>query len=427
MPAILASAPLVLAVFEHRGVWAPRSARYGSAHARVAAAGAVVVRRRRDPLGRISAGAYAPVGDRSYHAGQVLGYLWWHVAELSLYVLVVPLAALIVLVVRAPNPRRAPAGVPRGDGLADGLRASRSSPRSRPSSPTGSRSGTCSTSSRSSASRSSPGSSGARPVPARSRPPRRAVSAGLVSGAIPFDSLHHDVGDHGGTPRPPPFWSLQDRFGHDWIRSAAGALRLCLAAAFLLVPRRYALVLPLLVLGLWILAVRPIWWGKHGFEQFSRGALFQGIRTADRDWVDSTLPKRRQGGVPVDGAGPDRLHGEPERVLQPCGRARSTTSPTRPRAASRRRVSGSTRARARVTFEGGSPSADRYRSRIPRSSRTGAHRSRQGLGDHALARAPPARLGVSLSPGCTRRTRGPGPGLHTETLPTGSPHRLPVE
>ena len=55
-------------------------------------------------------------------------------------------------------------------------------------------------------------------------------------------------------------------------------------------PRRYALALPLLVLGIWIAAIRPIWWGTHGFERFSSGALFQGIRTVDRDWVDRTLP-----------------------------------------------------------------------------------------------------------------------------------------
>ena len=67
-------------------------------------------------------GAYAPVGDRSYDAGQVLRYLWWHVAELSLYVLVVPLAALDRARRARSLARRAPAGVPRGDGLADGLR-----------------------------------------------------------------------------------------------------------------------------------------------------------------------------------------------------------------------------------------------------------------------------------------------------------------
>ena len=33
--------------------------------------------------------------------GEALRYLWWHVAELSLYVLVIPLAATIVLVARA--------------------------------------------------------------------------------------------------------------------------------------------------------------------------------------------------------------------------------------------------------------------------------------------------------------------------------------
>jgi hypothetical protein len=41
---------------------------------------------------------------------------------------------------------------------------------------------------------------------------------------------------------------------------------------------------------LWILAIRPIWWGTHGFERFSEGVLFQGIRKADRDWVDEALP-----------------------------------------------------------------------------------------------------------------------------------------
>jgi hypothetical protein len=87
-----------------------------------------------------------------------------------------------------------------------------------------------------------------------------------------------------------PLWSLQDHIGSGWITVAALAAALALAAAFLFVPRRYALLLPLLVLGLWIAAIRPIWWGTHGFERFSRGVLFQGIRKADRDWVDKALP-----------------------------------------------------------------------------------------------------------------------------------------
>jgi glycosyltransferase involved in cell wall biosynthesis len=87
-----------------------------------------------------------------------------------------------------------------------------------------------------------------------------------------------------------PLWSLQDRIGESWVPLVALGFAAVLAAAFLFVPGRYALVLPLLVLGLWILAVKPIWFGKHGFERFSRGALFQGIRTVDRDWIDQKLP-----------------------------------------------------------------------------------------------------------------------------------------
>ena len=101
-----------------------------------------------------------------------------------------------------------------------------------------------------------------------------------------------------------PLWSLDDRIGDDWIRLAALALAAGLAATFLLVPARYAVGLPLLVLGLWVLAIRPIWWGTHGFEQSSRGALFQGIRTADRDWIDQAPRTGDAGGISLD-----RAHG----------------------------------------------------------------------------------------------------------------------
>ena len=86
-----------------------------------------------------------------------------------------------------------------------------------------------------------------------------------------------------------PLWSVQDRIGADWIELAAAGLAVGLAAAFLFVPRRYAIVLPLVVLTLWLAAIRPIWFGKHGFERASVGALFQGIREADRDWIDRTV------------------------------------------------------------------------------------------------------------------------------------------
>lgn len=88
-----------------------------------------------------------------------------------------------------------------------------------------------------------------------------------------------------------PIWSIQDRIGAEWIELATLALAASLACAFLLVPRRYALALPLALAGLWLVALTPIWFGTHGFERFSEGMLFQGIRTSHPDWVDRALPR----------------------------------------------------------------------------------------------------------------------------------------
>jgi hypothetical protein len=217
----------------------------------------------------------------------VLRYLWWHVAELALYVLVIPLAATIVLVARAQSldapvqvflaaavalivsvvPVVAAFAAEFSDRIQErnmfyvvpllciALLAwiERGSPRPRLLAAVA------------------------------------AVGSAVLVAAIPFDRFIAlpAVTD---TLMMLPFWSLQDRIGAEWIELAGAALAVSLAAVFLVVPRRYALALPLLVLALWILAIRPIWSGKHGFERASVGALFQGIRSADRDWIDQALP-----------------------------------------------------------------------------------------------------------------------------------------
>ena len=136
----------------------------------------------------------------------------------------------------------------------------------------------------------------------------------------PVRPLPHDLGDHGHAHAAAALVAAGSISARAGFLSSLSDSPLVLAAAFLFVPGRYALVLPLLVLGLWIVAVKPIWFGKHGFERFSRGALFQGIRTVDRDWIDQKLPERRPRRLPLDG--PHRpAHREPERVLQPGGRA----------------------------------------------------------------------------------------------------------
>jgi hypothetical protein len=277
-------APFVLAVFERRGLLATVSRfrwLYGIVAALAVAALGIQL-----AAGNLL-GAYAPVGERSYDAGEVLDYLWWHVAELSLYLLVIPLAATIVLVARARS-----LDAPLQAFLAATVAlavcvvavvaafAAEFSDRIEERNMFYVAPLFC-------ISLLAWVERGA-PRPRVLAPVAAVVSAVLVA-AIPYDRFiaTSAITD---TLMLLPFWSLQDRIGADWIELAAAAVAVALAAVFLLVPTRYAVALPLLVLGLWILAVRPIWWGKHGFEQFSQGALFQGIRNPDRDWVDRALP-----------------------------------------------------------------------------------------------------------------------------------------
>jgi hypothetical protein len=282
-PAILL-APLVLALFEPRGLRSTLSRfrwLYGIALGAVAVVLVVQL------AGGGLLGAYEPVGERSYDIGEALRYLWWHVAELSLYVLVVPLAATIVLVARARTlDARLQAFLAATMSITVcmvpvvAVFASRFSDRIEERNMFYVAPLLC-MALLAWVERGAP------------RPKVLAAVAASVSAllvvAIPFDRFltTSAITD---TLMLLPLWSLQDRIGDDWITLAAAGVAALLAAAFLFVPRRYAVALPLFVLGLWILAIRPIWWGTHGFERFSRGALFQGIRDADRDWVDNALP-----------------------------------------------------------------------------------------------------------------------------------------
>jgi hypothetical protein len=282
VPAILL-APLVLAVFGPRGLRSTLSRfrwLYGIVLAAVAAA--LVAQLASGGL----LGAYEPVSERSYDLGEALRYLWWHVAELSLYVLAIPLAATVVLVARARSlDARLQAFLAATVALVVCLIpvvavfASRFSDRIEERNMFYVAPLLC-IALLAWVERGAP-----RP---RILAAVAAVASALLIVAIPFDRFltTSAITD---TLMLLPFWSLQDRIGEDWITPAALGLAACLAAAFLFVPKRYAVALPLVVLGLWMLAIRPIWWGTHGFERFSRGALFQGIRTADRDWVDRAL------------------------------------------------------------------------------------------------------------------------------------------
>lgn len=293
VPAVLL-APLVFALFERRG-FRETVTRYRVLYgvfAVLAVVGLGVQALRAQSFDDLL-GAYSPVQDASYDVREVLDYLAWHVAELTLYVLVVPVAATLVLVGRARSLDRSlqaflaatlaitvtqiPVVAAFASVFSDRIEernlfyvaplltiallawVERGAPRPRVLAPIAA-----------------------------------AASAAVVL-VIPFDRFltTSAITD---TLMLLPFWSLQDRIGSSWISVAALGLAASLGALFLIVPSRYAIVLPIVVLGLWAVAFKPIWWGKHGFESFARGSLFQGIRTADKDWIDRALP------LPDDGS-----------------------------------------------------------------------------------------------------------------------------
>lgn len=236
-------------------------------------------------------GAYAPVREAGYEPAEVLRYLVWHAAETSLYVLVVPLAATIVLVGRARAlDQRLQAFLAATLALAVCLLPTVAA--------------FASVFSQRIQERNlfylAPLLAIALLAWVDRGAPRPRVLASVAAGAsvvlvalVPFERFitTSAITD---TLMLLPFWSLQDRIGATATELAALGLALALAAAFLLVPRRLAIVLPLLVLGLWAAALKPIWWGKHGFERASRGALFQGIRDVERDWIDRALPTGKE-------------------------------------------------------------------------------------------------------------------------------------
>ena len=126
LPAILI-APFVLSIFERRGL--------GSTISRVPLAVRSHRGSRRSCRWRSNSSAGARLRTssaptrrstrRATTSVRFSSYLWWHVAELSLYVLVIPLAATIVLLGRARSLDRRLQAFPRGDGLVDGLPRSR--------------------------------------------------------------------------------------------------------------------------------------------------------------------------------------------------------------------------------------------------------------------------------------------------------------
>ena len=232
-------------------------------------------------------GAYRVVGDEDYQAGDVLRYLLYHLAELDLYLGVIPVAATIVLAGRAralDRPLQALLAVTLATtfwlvlvvAAFASVFAGRIQERNvfvvaplfltlllawvdrgalRP----------------------------------RLLTAGAALASALLVLAIPFERFI-DTAAISDTLMLLPWWTVHDHVSLEWIAELAFLLALAFAAAFVLVPRRYALALPLVVLVYYAAVFHPIWSGKHGLKQASAGAVFQGIRGVPRAWIDDALP-----------------------------------------------------------------------------------------------------------------------------------------
>ena len=234
-------------------------------------------------------GAYSVVGETGYDAGQVLRFLLWHVAELDLYLGVFPLVAFVLLLVRARSldaPLQAflaAAGAVAVwvllvvSAFASQFAANRIQERNMfflaP---------LFLVALLAWVDRGAP----------RPRAPAAVAAAvlGALPAVIPYERFI-ETGAKSDTLMLLPLWELQDRIGLHRVDEVVLGAGLFAAAAFLVLPRRYALALPLAALAYFALAFPPIQLGRpNGLEQASIGALFQGIRAEHRDWIDRAVP-----------------------------------------------------------------------------------------------------------------------------------------
>jgi Dolichyl-phosphate-mannose-protein mannosyltransferase len=112
-----------------------------------------------------------------------------------------------------------------------------------------------------------------------------ALAVAAIPGVLPYQRLitTNAVSD---TLTLLPIWSLQTAlFPIEQTALVVVLACMCAAALFVLVPRRYAWILPALILVYFAVSQKPIE-GKH--KTASVGALFAGI-TLPRDWVDQEV------------------------------------------------------------------------------------------------------------------------------------------
>ncbi len=232
-------------------------------------------------------GAYAVVGEGGYDVAEVAKFLFWHVAELDLYVGVFPVVAFVLLAVRVRSlDARAQELVVATAALAAWTLLVVAAFASRFAGAIEERNMFV----------VAPLlliallvwiDRGAR------RPTVPAVIAAIVAAVLPALIPYErflQLKVRSDTLMIVPLWNVQDSVTLPRLDAVVLVAGLAAGALFLLVPRRYALVLPTAVLGYFALAIHPIHAGPHGMELAAAGALYEGIQLPRRDWIDRAVP-----------------------------------------------------------------------------------------------------------------------------------------
>jgi hypothetical protein len=285
IPAV-ATAPLLLALFERRGWW--RSLRpfvtlYVTLAGAALAALLVTVARGESPLSLL--GAYRVATSSTYTAGGILRFLLYHVAELDLYLGIVPFAALLAiwLAPRGATPA-VRAFAASSLALAVWLLAEVSAFASQASvnkimernlfylAPL--------------ALIALLGLASDGIVPRGRRPVLIAAGlAGVLPFFIPFTRFITTSALSDTFALLPWWWAQDHLISLADVRFAALGVSAAAAATFVLLPRRYALVLPALVGAYFIATSFVVENGRHGIHKATIGSLWAGTHRRHADWI----------------------------------------------------------------------------------------------------------------------------------------------
>jgi len=286
---VLATAPLALALVRGRREGLRRFVPLWLVLGLVPVLGMIVlVVLGRSPLDLL--GTYRSVGEQHYDVGQILRFWLWHVEELTLYVAIVPVVALGILLVRSRSlPDRlqvhvaATATMFVWSTFAVAMFASRFAP-----------------------DRVqdrylfflTPLLAIALVAWVELGAPRPRPAAWVIGGVALLLTLVFPYTRFIGEPAKSdtlgliPLWAFGEHLvaGSWWATVAV--VGVALLALFFLVRARHAYVVPLVLLGLFVVLSRPVWTSDKGFVYAGKGALRQGITAPSRTWIDDKVSGR---------------------------------------------------------------------------------------------------------------------------------------